>query len=657
MKLKKLVLQNIGAFANRNEIDFVCDKPIILIGGMNGRGKTTILEAVLLALYGKRSGSLIGNYQKFESYLQKLSNKSGNDNECFVELEFQVNLDKKTWDYVVKRVWNRKAQHLKVTTKVWKDGNEDEALSDSWDMFIEEILPHAVAPFFFFDGEKISKLALADNEEQISSSMKSLLGVDLIERLIQDLHIIESNKAKEIQKTEFSVQLQEQELQISEGSNKMRELQEELKKLQFECGKLERNLEELEDQYTSAGGHYATQKQNIEAEYEKVKREYEEVETDLLGIAGGDLPMRMVRGLLEDIADRTKIEQEQNEVQVILDRIPELYMEYAGGEKNKEQIEEFLEYVQSKQSGNSLVYEFDNTERFHLQNITRTLGIDNARTRKLLQKKKQLEQRMEELENYLLVKVEDEVVQNLYTEIKEKTALKAVSDERVAQRKQELEEMAVKQENLQKGRTRILEKMVENLENEEEAKRIIKYVQQQINILNAYKLELQKMKVGMLSNKMTECFNTIIAKDGLVETVDINPETLEFSYYNKQNQRVDKRSLSAGENQLLVIAMLWALGICAKVTFPLIIDTPLARLDSMHRSSLINNYFPYAGEQVIILSTDMEITTLDYDMLKLYVGKEYTLCYHEGTMSSTIEEGYFGRRIDDSKTDQAFCAR
>ncbi len=88
--------------------------------------------------------------------------------------------------------------------------------------------------------------------------------------------------------------------------------------------------------------------------------------------------------------------------------------------------------------------------------------------------------------------------------------------------------------------------------------------------------------------------------------------------------------------------MLWALGICANTEFPLIIDTPLARLDSNHRASLINNYFPYASEQVIILSTDQEIGVSDYALLKPNIGKEYILQYHENTMSSTVEEGYFG---------------
>ena len=163
--------------------------------------------------------------------------------------------------------------------------------------------------------------------------------------------------------------------------------------------------------------------------------------------------------------------------------------------------------------------------------------------------------------------------------------------------------------------------------------------------MQAYKTQLQALKADELADKMTECFKKIIAKDGLIKKIDIDHKTLEFHYYNKNDQEIDHRMLSSGEKQMLVIAMLWALGICSKSEFPLIIDTPLARLDSVHRSSLIENYFPKASEQVIILSTDQEITRQDYLALKKYVGKEYTLIYDEETMSSSIHSGYFGGMI------------
>ena len=74
----------------------------------------------------------------------------------------------------------------------------------------------------------------------------------------------------------------------------------------------------------------------------------------------------------------------------------------------------------------------------------------------------------------------------------------------------------------------------------------------------------------------------------------------------------------------------------------MIIDTPLSRLDSVHRKALIKTYFPKASDQTIILSTDSEINETYYGMLKKSIGNEYTLEYNDQTKNTTIVRGYFG---------------
>ena len=90
----------------------------------------------------------------------------------------------------------------------------------------------------------------------------------------------------------------------------------------------------------------------------------------------------------------------------------------------------------------------------------------------------------------------------------------------------------------------------------------------------------------------------------------------------------------------MVISILWALAICSKKKLPVIIDTPLSRLDSLHRAALIKTYFPNAGEQTIILSTDSEIDSKYYQLMKDDIGDEFTLIYDERTKSTSIERGY-----------------
>lgn len=111
--------------------------------------------------------------------------------------------------------------------------------------------------------------------------------------------------------------------------------------------------------------------------------------------------------------------------------------------------------------------------------------------------------------------------------------------------------------------------------------------------------------------------------------------------YQKDLQIIVISTISAGEKQLMVIALLWALGICSKKRLPVIIDTPLSRLDSNHRTALIKTYFPHASDQTIILSTDSEIDQHYYDLMKENVDDEYTLVYDDLSKSSSIVSGYF----------------
>lgn len=185
-----------------------------------------------------------------------------------------------------------------------------------------------------------------------------------------------------------------------------------------------------------------------------------------------------------------------------------------------------------------------------------------------------------------------------------------------------------------------VEKMLAALEMEDDNDRIIKYTHKVAKVLDIYKIRLQQKKIKVLAETMTSCYKQLANKKTLINSIQMDPETLDFYYYNDQNDIVPKNRLSAGEKQLMVVALLWSLAICSKRKLPVIIDTPLSRLDSLHRVALIKTYFPNASDQTIILSTDSEIFGEYYEALKENVGDEYTLRYDDVTKSTTIKEGY-----------------
>lgn len=95
--------------------------------------------------------------------------------------------------------------------------------------------------------------------------------------------------------------------------------------------------------------------------------------------------------------------------------------------------------------------------------------------------------------------------------------------------------------------------------------------------------------------------------------------------------------------------MLWALTICSGRPLPFIIDTPLGRLDSEHRERIVNEFFPNASHQMVILSTDTEIDQVYFQDLMPHVAKTYLLEFDEKENMTKIIPGYFWE--DNNKTE------
>ena len=120
MIIKQFVLHNFGVYAGTNTFEFRANKPIVLIGGLNGRGKTTFLEGILLALYGKNSFAYSENdNQTYGQYLRSYVNVSDGTKETSVDLTFFMNVDD-TEEYRICREWNSNSTRTMERVFVYK---------------------------------------------------------------------------------------------------------------------------------------------------------------------------------------------------------------------------------------------------------------------------------------------------------------------------------------------------------------------------------------------------------------------------------------------------------------------------------------------------------------------------------------------------------
>ena len=191
--------------------------------------------------------------------------------------------------------------------------------------------------------------------------------------------------------------------------------------------------------------------------------------------------------------------------------------------------------------------------------------------------------------------------------------------------------------------TRKLDKISENLSLDEKSDRVLVYADKSRSLLKDFSQELAKRKVHDLEQEFIESFHRLARKDDISLSAEIDPNTFAVRLIDENQQEIDKNDLSAGEKQIYAISILEALGKTSGRKLPIIIDTPLGRLDSKHRENLINNYFPTASHQVIILSTDTEVDESFYSDLSTSISHAFKLDYDSRSGSTSAKEGYFWR--------------
>lgn len=638
-------MTNFGVYAGINSFEFSHKHPIVLIGGMNGRGKTTFLEAILLSLYGANSTAYReSTYKTYGGYLRSRVNKSNRDLPTSIELKFVMN-ESSNNEYLVRREWDAISKKTEEKIAVWENGNYSDFLTQNWSMFIENILPSALARFFFFDGEKIAELAVDETSVQMKESIRSMLGISVLDVLKSDLSKILRRLAKSSKQqdgnTAIDSLLQEKEtleVELSDIDTRINQLRQVIEGQRAK-------IDELHQQYKIKGGDVIEQRQELIQQRSNLLAEIEQNQNALLECASGELPLLMVRDLIGEIKLQAEDEHNDLVMQEAIDVIETLLEEYGGAHpESLNQNAAFVEFVRNTTQSNAVesFYQISDHALFQLNSLLDTLLDQNKiNTQQVLKQKYNLRKKFNEIESYLTLDINEKALADLFGAIRseEEHLVKLEIDLSTLQQQRSTVNSSLISTNAEYSRA--VEAYLHDAELLDDTERLTKYSNMALKIAEAYTVELQKRKTDILGTTITKCYKQLANKKNLIERIVMDPSTLDIIYLDSYDNEVSKTFLSAGEKQLMVIAILWALATCSKKKLPVIIDTPLSRLDSMHRTSLVKTYFPNASEQTIILSTDSEIDRNYYDMMKESVGDEFTLSYNEDKKCTTILKGYF----------------
>ena len=664
MLFSKIILENYGVYKDRQVFDFTSssEKPIILCGGTNGAGKTTLFNSIMLCLYGQDSFEKRTTKKDYEEFLKRkihryLGSKTVADFAA-ITIEFEYYHQGKVENYSVSRLWKNDDGKIIENFSIKKNGEKLDSIDESqWHQFIRELLPRGVARLFFFDGEKIVKIAKEGNEDiEIKSSFDMLLGLDLVEQLKSDLEInlMRNMKggAKEIQekKDELDTELEQLEKNISE-------LMIKRERKTVELDEIQKIVDEYEEKISRLGGGYATQRHELQNKESVLKEKTVNIEENIREICLDALPFSMIPKQLEELVEQINQDQE----------ITKNQFEKQSLEKNLSQVSKEInedEFWNDFKADSNLKKEISSKieELFQEKISSKSSEIQNPIIDLSPNDTVKILDTIKNIDTVLLSKLENHTIEyNKITEELQKieTALNnAPNDDEIgpliAKLNSEHEKIGViktefdhldqkihEQTSLIGLKKSALRQIVDEKYKQKASETNLQVTRDVQNVLDLYSSKLREKKLQLLEQYLIEAIQVLIHKEDFVEKVAIDKKTFAMTLYRKNNQEMLKDELSEGEKQMFATAVLWALAKTSGRPLPFMIDTPLARLDVEHRGKLIETFFPSASHQVVIFSTDAEIDEKYYAQLKPFISKSYLMKYDSGSGSAKVEEGFF----------------
>ncbi len=187
-------------------------------------------------------------------------------------------------------------------------------------------------------------------------------------------------------------------------------------------------------------------------------------------------------------------------------------------------------------------------------------------------------------------------------------------------------------------KSRELEKAAERLSEAQVGERQMALAERSKRALRTYEDALTRQQVEAIGQELTAAFNMICRKEHLLTSTRIDPESFRIRLYGVDGGAFGLGDFSAGERQLYVLALLWALRRVSGRRLPLAVDTPLARLDEVHRGLLLHSYVPAVSDQVVLFTTDAELDSGVLAGVEPYLSRVYRLRHDADEGYTSIEE-------------------
>ena len=665
MIFTRLMLTNMGVYRGRHEFELRPQAqnghtpPIVLFGGKNGAGKSTLLEAVRLCLYGRVALGPRVRSADYQTHIRQRMHRNDDrpTTTASVGLMFEHVHAGVVSTYDAVRSWRLDGLNVIENVSVFRDGAPfTEVAPEHWDSFLRDLIPPGLADLFFFDGEQIQALADDSREtETLGNAVRGLLNLDLVERLQADLLVyLRQQDPHDRSKLRQAAEQAEQAFHALEEQASAR--RQDLAQVQSHLDRALSLADKARQQLLREGAAFIHGRDEIVRRQREIERELEQTRDATRELAAGLLPFAATPLWNARLAERLAQEAQAEQSRVAFDSQHEQagrvamrllqpdFQRSTAPEVTPQNWATIATAVQTMLAPTPVAAIGSIRHNISADQRAKLLGwIDEAtmllpeRLHRLTTQLERLEAEQANLARALKQVPSETVATPLLDEFNHHAEEKGRLDEQFARIADELRQLDHQLAQLDRARKAAWLQLAEAGDSNT---RVQRAAEVQV-ILDQYLQQITELKMGELEQAIAHFFNLLCRKRMLVREVKIDRQRFSVTLYGANRTVLPKSDLSAGEKQLYATALLWALRSVSGRALPIIIDTPMGRLDSDHRATMLKKFFPNAAHQVILLSTDTEIDPAAFADIQHAVSHTFRLEYDQATGSTQVERRYF----------------
>ena len=661
MLIQKIKISNYKTYLSLDlDLTVDDDRPVILIGGSNGGGKTTLFEAISGALYGLK----IENKEHFMELLNQ-----GAINTAKPEISLQITFVGKVLGqqqkYILKRTYVLNPQgrplesvSLNMNGNVYVYGTMTAAkdrirAEQEINKIIKANLPQELSQYFLFDAMQSSELLKKNVFQQtIRDNFENVLGFK---------KYLQLKRASEKLQQEWAQQRLEAEKEAKEYNalcSQKEQLENDLNACLTEQDRLYKYMASVEEEYQRAKeGAQQTANLNkriqdldgrIQSITDEAANYAENLKTFVENIEINVFLPKLASNLSQEINNLLRVKeqlQKQNTgaypIETMLDVTTKMidYLKELSLCSQAVDEENVVDHMVALQNATNVKdpYDFlDAAEVTALRELpskggnNQFISIDRKRQElevqldnidKLKTEKRTLEQTRSGGNNMLIANYEDA--------------------------KHNIEKLKVQEGNL-KGEIQRMEKRIHQYDVQIQQEPDLKYdtLMKLRPFFDKVADTLLKKKKAQIETEMQDQLNKLLVSyKGHVGRVELSDsmENFNIKLFHTAGNEISLNQLNAASKQIFIQVLLKVLRNLGDYNPPVMIDTVMGVLDNESRDALMEEYFPQLAEQTILLCTTSEIRTdSDYIKLEPFISKTYTLHRNVELQQTTVDEGYFG---------------